>query len=103
MFTNRQKKILEYFSKTDTYIRSKDLASRLGVTSRTIVSDIQSINANNNKLLKINSERGRGYKIEIFDNEKLKSILSSNSNSVELNIKDEQIYSVSNTRLGLYK
>lgn len=89
MITHRQSEILEAFSKTDRFIKSRDLANSIGVSSRTIISDIKSINFELKQILNIYSQRGRGYRIEIYDDKKFKELLSYDKESIDLKIKKE--------------
>ncbi|MGH1811677.1 BglG family transcription antiterminator [Enterococcus entomosocium] len=87
IMTNRQEKILRYLLSKDKIISGQELAKQFDVTTRTIRNDITVIESilENKSGLKINRFKGKGYKIEILQNDQLFAFLES------LNSIDEKI------------
>lgn len=73
---NRQRNIIWYLTLADGPMTSDELARTLGVSSRTIKSDMtsvvaQELEANGARLI---SRRNRGYSIQIIDNERFQTL-----------------------------
>jgi lichenan operon transcriptional antiterminator len=68
--------VIRILSSANKFVTSKELATKLGVTSRTIREDIKIINYNINEYgAEILSKKSKGYKIPIASQEKLKTLL----------------------------
>ncbi|NEZ46534.1 BglG family transcription antiterminator [Clostridium niameyense] len=74
----RLEKIIEILKDADKVTTGKQLCNMLGVSSRTIRSDIKELNSilQNNGAI-IHSEKSRGYKIEIFEENKFQTFLKA--------------------------
>ncbi|MBL1227319.1 BglG family transcription antiterminator [Enterococcus sp. BWR-S5] len=65
----REAKIIRYLKETTAYCSKQQLAEYLGVSSRTISTDIKAINQTADKWgFHITHQRGIGYKLEVTDN-----------------------------------
>ncbi|WP_188455844.1 BglG family transcription antiterminator [Virgibacillus oceani] len=73
--TDRMAEIIKILSSTDEFVTSNELATKLGVTSRTIRDDIKIINGKiTNFKTEIISQRGKGYKISSMSKQQLKEL-----------------------------
>lgn len=93
ILTKRQKMILNYLLQKDKIISGQELAKEYDVTTRTIRNDIVAIEGvlANDSGIHIESIRGKGYKVEIFQNEKLFSFLETiNENTKSSPIEPEE-------------
>ncbi|MFT9457452.1 MAG: BglG family transcription antiterminator [Liquorilactobacillus hordei] len=87
ILTKRQKMILNYLLQKGKVISGQEMAKEYDVTTRTIRNDIVAIEGilANNAGIRIESIRGKGYKIEVFQSEKLFSFLETLNDNVESN------------------
>ena len=76
MFTQRQRKILSILKQHQSNITSDEIARLVGVSSRTIRTEIKNILSNlDEKIAKINISTRKGYSIEIINQKKFTNIL----------------------------
>lgn len=69
--SNREKKLIQYLNEAEDLITSKNLADKLGVSTRTIKNDIKIINQKMlDKMIIIHTKQGRGIWIEIPEEQK---------------------------------
>ncbi|WMJ81698.1 BglG family transcription antiterminator [Clostridium sp. MB40-C1] len=91
----RLQKILEVFLETNKVVTGKQLCTMLGVSSRTIRSDIKELNdILENKGAIISSKKSIGYKIEIFDEERFNKFLKTidrNENDSDTEVRAEYV------------
>lgn len=87
ILTRRQKMILNYLLQKDKIISGQELAKEYDVTTRTIRNDIVAIEEilANDSGIHIESIRGKGYKVEVFQNKKLFSFLKKINDNTESN------------------
>ncbi|MCY6959876.1 BglG family transcription antiterminator [Clostridium brassicae] len=85
----RLQKILDIFIDTNRVVTGKELCTKLGVSSRTIRSDIKELNdILENQGAIISSKKSRGYSIEVFEEERFNNFLQTidrndNDNDIE--------------------
>ena len=84
---SRQQKILIHLFNHDTWIKGKELSKVMGVTDRTIRSDIESLNKEYKKI--IESSTREGYKI---NKRAYHSLLSTTCESVPQTPEERRIY-----------
>lgn len=76
MFTQRQRKILSILKQHQSNITSDEIARLVGVSSRTIRTEIKNILPNlDEKIAKINISTRKGYSIEIINQKQFSNIL----------------------------
>lgn len=76
MFTQRQRKILSILKQHQSNITSDEIARLVGVSSRTIRTEIKNILPNlDEKIAKINISTRKGYSIEIINQRQFSNIL----------------------------
>lgn len=76
MFTQRQRKILSILKQHQSNITSDEIARLVGVSSRTIRTEIKNILPNlDEKIAKINISTRKGYSIEIINQKQFNNIL----------------------------
>lgn len=91
----RLQHIIQHLLKSDGLITSSELATVLQVSSRTIRDDIKELNELLNKnIAHIESYRGRGYRLDVIDEERFKQFLqkaTKENNNVIPTEPDERI------------
>lgn len=95
IISSRQEKIIKILLEKNKVATGDELCTAICVSSRTIRSDIKGLN----KIIEkegavIQSEKGKGYYIEIFDEKKFKNFynMSNEDNSMILNTEDRVEY-----------
>lgn len=86
---SRQRQILIHLFDNDTWIKGKELSKIMGVTDRTIRSDIENLNQEYKKI--IESSRREGYKI---NKRAYHSLLSINCESIPQTPEERRIYMI---------
>ncbi|SUY45938.1 putative licABCH operon regulator [Clostridium putrefaciens] len=88
----RLQKLIEILTNTNQDITGKELCNVLGVSSRTIRSDIKDLNSIlEDKGAMISSKKSKGYKIEVFEENKFNSFLKNiNENDDIYNLTGEE-------------
>ncbi|PAV28313.1 hypothetical protein CIL05_16890 [Virgibacillus profundi] len=75
--TVRMVEIIKILSSANEFVTGKELATKLGVTSRTIREDIKIINHEINRYgVEILSQKSKGYKVPLASQEQLKVLLN---------------------------
>lgn len=92
MSNQRFKKILEVLLENDKVVSGENLCSILGVSSRTIRSDIKEIT----KMIEGNggtiiSEKSKGYRLEISDKDKFMSFINYGKEEAESDRSEDVI------------
>lgn len=76
---DRQRKILRFLNGNQVYMTGQALSERLGISARTVRSDIVEINrCIDPTVAKIIAYRSKGYRLEIYDRERFHSYISGN-------------------------